>query len=440
MKKTLAFISEHASPLATLGSVDSGGQNVYVAEVTKELAACGYNIDVFTRKDDASLPTIYNWLPNVRVIHIEAGPKSFIAKEKLLDYMDEFADRMINFVVKEDINYDLMHAHFFMSALVASKIKAVLKIPYAVTFHALGLVRKKYQKEADKFPAERCSIEKMIVKDADAIIAECPQDKEDLVMLYHADAAKTAIVPCGFSCKEFSPIDKQKARKMLGLNSQDFIMLQLGRMVPRKGVDNVIRALGLLKTKHSSITLLVVGGECDEANISADPEIKRLKQIAANCNADMNIVFTGSKQRKYLKLYYSASDVFISTPWYEPFGITPLEAMACRVPVIGSDVGGIKYSVVDNETGFLVPPKQPLKLAILVDYLIKNREQREQMAENGFQRVHKFFTWKKVTSQLIEVYDKVTEVSEPAASTHTSLPLTLERSISSLLNIKPSFY
>lgn len=414
MKKTLAFISEHASPLAALGGVDSGGQNVYVAEVCKELAACGYSVDVFTRKDNAALPDIYDWLPGVRIIHIKAGPQQFVPKENLLNLMDEFSRQMIQFIREDKIRYDLVHAHFFMSALVASNIKKRLSIPYIVTFHALGLVRKMHQQEADKFPAERCVIEKHIVQDADAIVAECPQDKEDLINLYNADEDKITIIPCGFNAREMYPVDKLQARKKLNLNTKDFILLQLGRMVPRKGVDNVIKALGCLKSKYKNVKLLIVGGECEAQETFSNAEIQRLQQVASDNNISAQVIFAGRKNRSQLKYYYSASDVFISTPWYEPFGITPLEAMACKLPVIGANVGGIKYSVIHNETGFLVPPHNPETLSMRIAQLINNKGMREQMAVKGFQRVHNCFTWKKVTEALSVLYKDLTGIIQPA--------------------------
>src|SRR3954451_22030628 len=247
MKKKIAFISEHASPLAILGGVDNGGQNVYVAELSEQLVRKGYEVDIYTRKDNEEIEETVEWQPCVRVIHIEAGPAKFVPKEKLLGYMDEFTANMLYYIKTNGIEYELIHANFFMSALVASNLKKYMNIPYVVTFHALGLVRKLHQKEKDAFPAERINIEKHVVADADQIIAECPQDREDLIIYYGADPAKITIVPCGFNPKEFYPIDKQKARAALNLNPNEKIILQLGRMVPRKGVDNVIRAIGILK-------------------------------------------------------------------------------------------------------------------------------------------------------------------------------------------------
>lgn len=406
MKKRIAFISEHASPLATLGGVDSGGQNVYVAELPKQLVKLGYNVDIYTRKE-SNIDEIINWLPGIRVIHVKAGPEKVVAKEKLLYLMEEFANNMIAFIRKEEICYELLHANFFMSALVASRVKKVFNIPYVVTFHALGLVRKIHQKEMDQFPPERIEIERHILNNADHIIAECPQDKEDMIRLYHAPPENISIVPCGFSAKEFYPIDKKKARNILKLKQDEKIILQLGRMVPRKGVDNVIRALGEIKRHEKSVRLVIVGGEHDTPDPSLCPELARLQKIAKEEGVDHSVFFTGRKQREALKFYYAAADIFITTPWYEPFGITPLEAMACGTPVIGSNVGGIKFTVEEGKTGFLVPPHQPKALAQSIETLIADEKLLATMHHNALKRVNKYFTWKSVAVSCHQLYEKI---------------------------------
>jgi D-inositol-3-phosphate glycosyltransferase len=405
--KTVAFISEHASPLAILGGIDNGGQNVYVAEVSRELAASGYCVDIYTRKESRSQPEIVEWLPGIRVIHIKAGPEELLEKECLLGHMKEFTDNMLLFMRRQQVRYSLIHAHFFMSALVASAVKKVLRIPYVVTFHALGLVRKAHQKEMDRFPPERCAIEKFIVEDADRLIAECPQDRADLIKYYKADPEKISIVPCGFNPREFHPYDRQQAREKLCLPLHETILLQLGRMVPRKGVDNVIRALGRLRADERKIRLVVVGGNSDQPDPSLTPEIGRLQQVASEEGVAHRVQFVGRKDRNILPLYYAASDMFITTPWYEPFGITPLEAMACGIPVVGSNTGGVKYSVAEGKTGFLVPPKDPDSLAKKIGHLLDDPALAEKMGKNGIRRVHKLFTWNKVSQQIAGVYEQV---------------------------------
>ncbi|MFD0766917.1 glycosyltransferase family 4 protein [Mucilaginibacter lutimaris] len=406
-QNSIALISEHASPLAELGGVDTGGQNVYVAQLAKHLAKEGYNVDVYTRRESEDQHEVVNWVNGVRVIHVTAGPAKVVIKEELLPYMDEFKTNMAAFIINNNINYSLIHANFFMSALVAMGIKQELGIPFVVTFHALGHVRRVHQGDSDKFPAERLLIEEEAVKQADHIIAECPQDKQDLMDHYHAPAHKVSVIPCGFSPREFVPIDKQAARKMLGLPQNEHIILQLGRMVPRKGVDNVIRALGDLKNMDTPVKLLIVGGECEELEEATCPEYARLLGVARENGVVNSIIFAGRKNRDMLKYYYSAADVFITTPWYEPFGITPLEAMACGTPVIGSNVGGIKYSVADGETGALVEANNPIRLADKLRWMLNSPALLNRMGENAIWRVNRYFTWAKVAANVSDMYKRL---------------------------------
>ncbi|WP_462265433.1 glycosyltransferase family 4 protein [Mucilaginibacter sp.] len=406
----IAFISEHASPLATLGGVDTGGQNVYVAQVAMHLAELGYKVDVFTRREDTASPAIVNWKPGVRVIHVDAGPAEIIPKEAILDYMPQFTKSMLQFIRAQDIDYTLCHANFFMSAMVAADLKRILDLPFAVTFHALGHVRRIHQGNSDQFPPERLLIEESIVKQADYIIAECPQDRDDLIYYYHAPSYKIVTIPCGFSTSEFYPIDKSAARKQLGLPQDQHILLQLGRMVPRKGVDNVIRSLGHLKNAQNTC-LVIVGGDSENPDDINNPELNRLRRIAAEHGVTACIKFAGRKSRELLKYYYAAADIFISTPWYEPFGITPLEAMACGTPVIGSNVGGIKYSVADGRTGALVPPENPAALAEKIDELTADAGLLETMSANAIERVNTYFTWATVAKNIDKLYRTIVKVN-----------------------------
>src|SRR5437868_384210 len=247
MPKRIALISEHASPLGMLGGVDSGGQNVYVGQLAKYLAESGYEVDVFTRRDGELLPETAEWVPGVRIVHVPAGPPEYVRKEDLLPYMADFTSFVLKFARRQRRRYELIHANFFLSGLVALEVKRALGIPFVVTFHALGRVRRQHQRGADEFPEERFAIEDQVVAEADHIIAECPQDEEDLIRLYNADPARITIVPCGFDPAELGPMSRPLARLDLGLDPSERIVLQLGRLVPRKGVDTVIRAIARLE-------------------------------------------------------------------------------------------------------------------------------------------------------------------------------------------------
>jgi D-inositol-3-phosphate glycosyltransferase len=422
VKRKIAFISEHASPLALLGGVDSGGQNIYVDQVARHLVKLGFEVDIYTRWDNPSLRQTVRYAKGVRVVHIEAGPKMFIPKEELFQYMDEFSANMISFIEEGDLDYETVHAHFWMSGYVACAVKKILKIPFVITFHALGRVRRMYQGSADGFPDSRFAVEEMVARHADLIIAECPQDKEDLMVHYYAREEKIKIVPCGFDQKEFHPLDKRKTKIRLGVNPDEFVVLQLGRMVPRKGVDNVIRSLGYISRKHDlPIRLLVVGGESDEPCPIKTPEIGRLQEIAASESVSAKVTFLGRKTRDQLKYYYNAADVFVSTPWYEPFGITPLEAMACGTPVIGSNVGGIKFSVRHAKTGFLVPPNEPEILGERILEIITDKDEAQRISINAIKHVNTLFTWEIVARKLADLYKHATVKLPIAEKVHMPL-------------------
>lgn len=406
MPQRIAMISDHASPLAAVGSIDSGGQNIYVAETARQLAACGYLVDVFTRKDEPSLPDIVDWLPGVRVVHVPAGPAAFIRKEAILPVMPEFAAFVERFVAAQ--RYDLAHAHFFMSGLVALQLKQALGLPFVVTFHALGLVRRLHQGSADEFPARRVAIERDVMHGADAIVAECPDDRHNLVTLYNADPRKIAVVPCGFAPEDFWPIAPKFARSVLGLPSAVPVLLSVGRLVPRKGVDNAVRAVGVLMRRFGMpAELLVVGGDSDIADPALTPEIGRLRAIAAEEGVADRVTFAGRRPRELLKLYYSAADVLIATPSYEAFGMTAIEAMACGTPVVGARVGGLKYSVLDGHTGFLVQPNDPGALAERINDVCCSPRLAERLSRMAVRRAYALFPWERVARSLARLYADV---------------------------------
>src|SRR5581483_1169907 len=408
--KRVAMISEHASPLALLGGVDAGGQNVYVAELAQGLAARGATVDIFTRREDPRTPTIVDWSAGVRVIDVEAGPPTVVPKEELLPYMPAFAQWMHDFMQRNGRRYDVLHAHFWTSAVAASLLRIPIQIPLVITFHALGRVRLLHQKDADRFPPTRGCIEERLIAGADAVIAECPQDATDLIALYHARPNRLRVVPCGVDCQRFRPLDREAARMAIGYDSADPLLLQLGRMVPRKGVDDVVRALARLRNEHGiPVRLMIVGGESDEPDEVATPYLRQLRTVAAAAGVGEAITLVGRRGGDRLREYYSAADAFVTTPWYEPFGITPLEAMACGTPVIGSAVGGIKYTVIDGETGFLVPPRDPQAIAERAKALLCCPDMRAWMSHHAVQRVRRSFQWCHVAAAVDRLYNDVAD-------------------------------
>jgi D-inositol-3-phosphate glycosyltransferase len=420
----IALISDHASPLAPPGGIDSGGQNVYVAYLATELAALGHRVDVFTRRDAGGQPPCQPWVDGVRVINVSAGPARFVPKEQLLPYMNEFSAGTIAFMRSQDASYDLVHANFFMSGVVAQQVRHALGIPFVITFHALGLVRRREQGTADGFPALRPAIERNLMREAERIVAECPQDFDDMTSLYEADPGRIDVVPCGFDPNELWPVGPA-ARKHLGLSKTEFIVLQLGRIVPRKGIDNVIDGVAvLLHEQGIEARLLVSGGPPAAGDGPEAIELARLRARAAELGVEQLVTFTGPVPRSRLREYYSAADVFVTTPWYEPFGITPLEAMACATPVVGAAVGGLRSTVVDGHTGYLVPPRDPRALAGRLAELYHHPGRARRLGMAGLRRVHEAYTWRSVAERMCTVYAKACRPTHQPART-TLLPIHL---------------
>lgn len=403
----IAIISDHASPLAAPGSVDCGGQNVYVAHLACQLARLGCAVDIFTRRDSPGQALLTHWQRNVRVIHVPAGPACFVSKEDMLPHMAEFTRFVVAFARDQRPRYDIVHANFFMSGVVAQDVRRALGIPYVITFHALGMVRRLAQGGADGFPDERIAIERTLMRDADGVIAECPQDLQDMMRLYGARRGAIHIVPCGFDPLSFWPV-RERARERLGLVEDDFVVLQLGRMVPRKGIDTVIEGVAELAARYGvQARLLVVGGAAAPGDGHETAELQALMALATRLGLRRQVTFTGPKAPAELRYWYSAADVFVTTPWYEPFGITPVEAMACGTPVIGSAVGGIKSTVVDGRTGYLIAPRDPVQLAARLHRLYADPDLARKLGKAGWRRAHRYYTWRSVAQRILAVYQEV---------------------------------
>jgi len=404
----LAMISEHASPLATLGGEDSGGQNVYVAELAKRLGAMGHEVDVFSRRESAHTPEVVPFSEGVRVVSLAAGPAQRLPKDETFRFMPRLRDGFYGYARARP--YDLVHANFWMSGWVACEAKRDLGLPFAQTFHALGEIKKREQGEADTSPPERRETELRIVREADRVLATCPAEIEELTALYGADGARLALVPCGVDLETFRPVDRRGARRLVaretGVPEEAPLAVYVGRLVPRKGVDTVVEAMKLLPPSVGG-RLLVVGGE------GGSSEAARLRTMAEDLGVSERVHFLGSRAQGELHRYYGAADAAISVPHYEPFGMTPLEAMACGTPVVGSRVGGVQWSVADGETGFLVPPRRPDLLAARLLRLFLDDPLRGALGRAARRRVEETFDWEKVAREAGAVFEEIAGGSAP---------------------------
>ena len=383
----IAMVSEHASPLACVGGVDAGGQNVHVAALATALGARGHQVTVHTRADAPGLPPVVAFAPGVRVEHVTAGPATAIGKDDLPQYMPAFGAVLARRWSEQ--RPDVVHAHFWMSGLAALQGAAGTGVPVLQTFHALGVVKRRWQGDADGSPADRIDLETRILRSADRIIATCRDEVAELTAL--GGGAPVDVVPCGVDTTAFSPRPTRRGGRPR--------LLVLGRLVPRKGVDDVVRALVHIPAAE----LLVVGGP-EAAGLPQDPEANRLHALAADLGVADRVVLAGRAAHADLPALINSCDLVLAVPRYEPFGIVPLEAMACGVPVVGTAVGGLLDTVEHGVTGLLVPPGAPGEIAAAVNSLLADPQRRAALGRAGRARAERLYGWDSVALRTEQSY------------------------------------
>ena len=390
----VAMISEHASPLAALGGVDAGGQNVHVAALAAAMARRGASVVVHTRRDDPALPERVRMAPGVTVHHVDAGPPRPVSKDALLPFMDAFADALIE-AWRSD-RPEVVHSHFWMSGYAALRAAGALGLPVAHTFHALGVVKRRYQGDRDTSPPERVEIERSIIRGADQVVATCTEEVFELVRL-GASNTNITVIPCGVDLDLFRPEGPREPRRN-GL----YRLVCVGRLVERKGIGNAISALTRLPD-----TELIVAGGSDRARLAEDPEARRLLALAEEEDVADRVELRGRLDRDQVPRLLRSADAVVSVPWYEPFGIVPLEAMACGVPVVASAVGGMIDTVVDDSTGLHVPPRDPERLAEVLGSLLGDRDRRQRLGRAGIQRTRRLYDWNRIAAATLDVYARM---------------------------------
>ena len=396
----VAMVSEHASPLAALGGVDAGGQNVYVAALATELGRRGVEVVVHTRREDAEAPRRVPLATGVEVDHVDAGPAQVISKDELLPHMGAFAEELR--AAWEDEPPDVVHAHFWMSGLAALEAARPLGIPVVHTFHALGVVKRRHQGAADPSPPRRLEIEERMVREADHIVATCSDEVFELVRL-GADRRRVTAVPCGVDLGHFTPEGPSEPRDAAPDGGPPPArILAVARLVERKGVGEAVAALAELPAAE-----LVVAGGRDRAQLEADPEVRRLRALAERHGVADRVDFRGRVERAALPALFRSADVAVCVPWYEPFGIVPLEAMACGVPVVAASVGGLIDTVIDGVTGVHVRPREPARLAQALRALLADPTRRRSLGVAGARRARERYGWERVAGATLEVYDEV---------------------------------
>ncbi|GII59637.1 glycosyl transferase [Planotetraspora thailandica] len=400
----IAMVSEHASPLAVPGAVDAGGQNVHVAALARKIAELGHEVTVYTRRDDAELPESVALGRGVTVVHVPAGPPSPISKDEMLPWIPGFGSWLRDRWLFD--RPDVVHSHFWMSGVAALAAAEQARVPVVHTFHALGSVKRRHQGAGDASPLGRIEAEESIGRGADAIIATCNDEVDELIRM-RVPRTSARVVPCGVDTGAFhyhvTPKERPDRPRLLSV----------GRLVPRKGVDTTIEALRRVRDAE-----LVVAGGPPADELHRDPEVTRLRWIAARAGVGDRVRFLGRVGRDELPALMRSAAAVVSVPWYEPFGMVALEGMACGVPVVASAVGGQKETVVNGVTGVLVPPRDPIALARALRGLLGDPVRRTAYGIAGADRAKVRYGWGRIAAETLAVYEEVVSARslQPSAS------------------------
>ncbi|MGL5859759.1 MAG: glycosyltransferase [Phycicoccus sp.] len=409
----IAMVSEHASPLAALGGADAGGQNVHVAELAAGLSALGHEVTVYTRRDDPDLPERVPLRRGGTVVHIEAGPPHPVPKDELLPHVDALGDGIAADWTRHG-DPEVVHAHFWMSGLAALRAARPRGVPVVQTFHALGTVKRRHQGADDPSPADRLELERDVARGADVVVATCTDEVGELARMGVA-TSHVRVIPCGVDTSRFSPDGPVAEDPPRRAGTR---LLAVGRMVRRKGFEAAVRVLAELPDAE----LVVVGGPPAE-HLDDDPEAVRLRELAAELGVADRVVLTGALRQDRMPALYRSADVVLATPWYEPFGITPLEAAACGRPVVGSAVGGLLDSVADGVSGLLVPPHDTAALTTAVARLLDRPDVAAGMGREGRARALQHYDWDVVSRATESV---LLEVRRPTADARCETRLWLD--------------
>jgi glycosyltransferase involved in cell wall biosynthesis len=396
----VAMVSEHASPLAAIGGVDSGGQNVHVAGLAAAMTDLGVEVVVHTRREEPHSAGEVRARPGYLVHHVDAGPAREVPKDELLPYMDDFAEDLASYWARW--RPDVVHAHFWMSGYAALTAAESAAVDVVQTFHALGSVKRRHQGSRDTSPVGRGPVEEWIVRRAARIVATCRDEVKELRSL-GANPRRVSVVPCGTDLGHFHPDGPAEATERPRI-------VVIGRMVERKGVDDAIRAMA-----HVDEADLVVAGGPDVSRLRQDPEARRLMALAHELGLAERVSFRGRVPRPAVPALLRSAAIVVSVPWYEPFGIVPLEAAACGVPVVASAVGGHLDTVVHGETGQLVPARDPAAVSDALRLLLGDPARRRAMGATAARRARARYGWHQVAEDTLAAYARCERAGDAAA-------------------------
>jgi glycosyltransferase involved in cell wall biosynthesis len=400
-RQAIALISEHGDPAADIGKEEAGGQNVYVRQVGEALAKLGWQVDMFTRKTREDDDTIVQHSPHCRTIRLVAGPQEFVPRDRLFEFMPAFVEAFQTYQAK--YHYPLIHTNYWMSAWVGLEVKKTHNVQLIHTYHSLGAIKYQTVLNQPAIAPIRLDVEQQILEQSNCIVATSPQEQEALRTLV-SQLGHIEVIPCGTDIENFQAIPKSEARSQLGFKPDQQIALYVGRFDPRKGIETLVRACAQLQ-ENPDLHLVIVGGS-DPTQLDGQERL-RIETIVEGLGLSEQTTFVGRVGHDRLPLYYTAADVCVIPSHYEPFGLVAIEAMACGTPVVASAVGGLKFSIVPEETGLLVPPQNVEAFADAIKRILSDELWAKKLRRQASERVQRNFSWSGVAAQLSDLYRRV---------------------------------
>jgi len=401
------MFSVHSCPLAPLGGRETGGMNVYVRELSRLLGQQGIAVDIYTRRQDPWEPTVVPFGPRARVIHLPAGPAAPYAKHQVWDHLPEFVEGVLAFATSQDVHYDLLHSHYWLSGWVALQLRQLWALPMVHMSHTLGYPKNAAAQQVwEQEPPRRLQVEYEILKHSDALVAESPASKQHMVQEYGVDPARVQIIPCGVDTLLFRPQQRQPARRALALPEAVPLVLFVGRLQPLKGLDTLLRAVHPVRQQYPTLQVLIVGGGLDAGDPHEAAELERLRMLAARLDLTPHLAFIKAQPQETLVQYYAAADVFVLPSHYESFGMVALEAMACGTPVVASQVGGLASTVVHERTGLLAPVGDWQAFARAISRMLASPALRDLWGHAGVQRAQTY-AWPRVVERNVQLYHRL---------------------------------
>jgi len=383
--------------------------NVYVRDLTRELGRKGIGVDVFTRSQDEHVPHVLHHLGHGnRVVHVPAGPETPLSRQDLANYLDEFTAGVKDFAESKEIEYDLIHCHYWLSGLAGLNLRETWNLPLIQMFHTLAIMKNRVARSGEEEPSDlRLESEAHLLQSADRVVAATPAEVAQIQWLYREDTSRVVVIPPGVDTSHFYPIPDDEAKEYIGVPCHDRMLLFVGRIEPLKGIDTLIEAVGILHKEgildRHPFCLAVIGGDTHSSREQMTAEMERLHAMRDSLGILDLITFLGKRDQDTLPYYYSAAEVVVVPSHYESFGLVALEAMACGTPVVASETGGLAFLVRDGETGFHVPTADPEALAEKLRLIIQDDDLRAQLGRQAAEYAQAY-SWSMVVEQVIDLY------------------------------------